>query len=75
MPAVLVGNGIVGLESHTIDFIDRTARNDIIENIDCKLTIDDFPQYGPFLSVYGLHAFGIKSKNNFFKIKRKRLAW
>lgn len=65
IPTVLIGYGIVGLESHTIDNIDKNTRDEIIENIDNKLTIDDFSQYSPFLSVYGLNAIGIKGKNNF----------
>ncbi|MDG1714992.1 phosphatase PAP2 family protein [Lacinutrix sp.] len=65
IPTVLIGYGIVGLESHTLDFIDTNTRDEIIENIENKLTIDDFSQYSPFLSVYGLNGIGIKGKNNF----------
>ena len=65
VPTVLIGYGIVGLESHTLESINTNTRDEIIENIDNKFTIDDFSQYSPFLTVYGLNAIGIKGKNNF----------
>ncbi|AJR03365.1 phosphatase PAP2 family protein [Siansivirga zeaxanthinifaciens] len=65
IPAVLIGYGIVGLESHTLKLINTNTRNEIKEHIDTKLTIDDFSQYSPFLSVYAINAFGIEGKNNF----------
>lgn len=65
IPTVLIGYGIVGLESHTLQLINTEARAEIIENIDTKTTVDDFTQYSPFLTVYGLNAIGIKGKNNF----------
>jgi len=65
IPTVLLGYGIVGLESHTLDFIDKNTREEIMENIDNKITVDDISQYTPFLTVYGLNAIGIKGKNNF----------
>lgn len=65
IPAVLIGYGVLGLESHTLKLINTSTRNEIAEHIDSKLTIDDFSQYSPFLSVYGLNAAGIKGRNNF----------
>ncbi len=65
IPTVLIGYGIIGLESHTIQFINVDTRDEISEHIDTKITIDDFSQYSPFLAVYGLNALGIKGKNNF----------
>lgn len=65
IPTVLIGYGIIGLESHTLQDVNADTRNELTENIDNKLTIDDFSQYSPFLAVYGLNAVGIKGKNNF----------
>ena len=65
IPTVLIGYGIVGLESHTLQFINTETRDEITESIDSKLSIDDFSQYAPFLTVYGLNALGVKGKNNF----------
>ncbi len=65
IPTVLIGYGIVGLESHTLKLINTSTQGEITEHIDEKITIDDFSQYSPFVSVYGLNAIGIKGKNNF----------
>lgn len=65
IPTVLIGYGIVGLESHTLKLINSQTSNEITEHIDDKFTIDDISQYTPFLSVYALNAFGIQGKNNF----------
>lgn len=65
IPTVLIGYGVVGLESHTLKQINTSTRNEIAEHIDTRLTIDDFSQYCPFLVVYALNAIGVKGKNNF----------
>lgn len=65
IPAVLLGYGVVGLENHTLKLINSNTNNELKEHIDEKLSIDDISQYTPFLSVYGLNAFGIKGKNTF----------
>ena len=65
IPATLVGFGVIGLESESIKNINNSARDEIKEHIDEKLSIDDFSQYAPFASVYALNAFGVKGKNNF----------
>lgn len=65
IPTVLLGYGIVGLESHALQSINRETREEITEHIDTKFTVDDYSQYLPFLTVYGLNAVGIKGKSNF----------
>ncbi len=65
IPTSLIGYGILGLESHTLKFVNAGIKEEINENIDNKITIDDFSQYTPFLSVYGLNAIGIKGNNDF----------
>lgn len=65
IPTALISYGVIGLESHSIKQLNSTTKNELTEHIDSKLTIDDFSQYAPFLSVYGLNAAGIKGKNNF----------
>lgn len=64
IPAILVGYGIVGLESHTQKDLNSSTNNELREHIDEKLSIDDISQYSQFLSVYTLNAAGIKGKNN-----------
>lgn len=65
IPTVLIGYGVVGIESDGLKLWNTEINEELHENIDKKITIDDFSQYAPFLSVYGLNAIGIKGKNNF----------
>lgn len=65
IPTVLIGYGIIGLESQTIKVINSGTNDEIKEHIDKKFTIDDISQYTPFASVYALNAAGIKGKHNF----------
>lgn len=64
IPTVLIGYGVIGLESHTLKNLNLTTRNEINEHIDSNLTIDDFSQYSSFVSVYTLNALGVKGKHN-----------
>ncbi len=65
IPTALIGYGIVGLESHALQFLNIDTRDEITEHIDKRVSIDDFSQYTPLLTVYGLNALGVKGKNNF----------
>ena len=65
IPGLLIGYGVIGLESQTIQFINTDTSNEIREHIDTRLTIDDFSQYMPFLAVYGLNTINVSGKNNF----------
>lgn len=64
IPGVLIGYGFIGLESDQLKGFNTEIREEITENIDHKITIDDFSQYAPAASVYALNAMGIKGKNN-----------
>ena len=64
IPSVLIGYGIIGLESDRIKGWNIGIRNEVVEDIDDKLTIDDFTQYAPAVSVYALNNLGVKGKNN-----------
>lgn len=64
IPLALFGYGIVGLESHQIKLINSGVKDEFLEHIDEKITIDDFSQYLPIASLYGLSAMGIKGKNS-----------
>lgn len=65
VPAVLIGYGIIGIESEQIKLFNSQIREEVTEDIDEKITIDDFSQYAPAASVYTLNAFGVKGKHNF----------
>ncbi|WP_395047844.1 phosphatase PAP2 family protein [Flavobacterium sp.] len=65
IPTVLIGYGVIGIESDGLKFVNSGIKEEVNENIDEKITIDDFSQYLPAASVYGLNAIGIKGKHNF----------
>ena len=65
IPTVLIGYGVIGLESDGLIMVNSGIKEEVNENIDEKFTIDDFSQYVPAASVYGLNAFGVKGKHNF----------
>lgn len=64
IPSVLIVYGVIGIESDQLKLFNTQIKEEINEDIDEKITIDDFAQYAPALSVYGLNAFGIKGKHN-----------
>ncbi|MGI9526364.1 MAG: phosphatase PAP2 family protein, partial [Weeksellaceae bacterium] len=64
IPSVLLTYGIVGLESHSLKLINEETKEEVNEHIDSKITVDDFSQYAPFVSVYALNAMGVKGRHN-----------
>ncbi len=65
IPTVLIGFGVVGIENDGLKALNAEIKEEVNENIDSRFTIDDFSQYAPALSVYGLNALGIEGKNSF----------
>jgi hypothetical protein len=65
IPGVLCGYGIVATENDYLKFLNSEIRDELRENIDRRITIDDFSQYAPAAAVYGLNLAGIKGKDNF----------
>lgn len=64
IPGVLIGYGFWGMESGQIKSFNSQIRDEFTEDIDRKISIDDFSRYVPAVSVYALNAFGVKGKNN-----------
>lgn len=65
VPTTLIGIGVIGLESDWLKFQNREIRDELQENIDHKLTFDDFTQYSPMAAAYGLNLCGIKGKHGY----------
>lgn len=65
IPAVLIGVGVIGLESDWLKYQNSEVRDELQENIDKKITVDDFSQYLPMVAVYGLNLCGLKGKHDF----------
>lgn len=64
IPSILIGYGVIGLESDQLIGYNHNIREEVQEDIDQKITIDDFSQYAPMLSVYALNAAGIGGEHN-----------
>ncbi len=64
IPGVLITYGVVGLESHGLINWNHDIEGELQENIDERMTIDDFMQYMPAASVYALNGLGIKGRHN-----------
>lgn len=64
IPTVLLGYGVIGLESNTLIEINSSTNSELKEHIDEKFTMDDISQYAPFVSVYALNLAGVKGKHN-----------
>ena len=65
IPSALIAYGVIGLESDDLKLFNAIIKEEVNENIDQKITIDDFSQFAPAISVYALNFGGIKGKNNF----------
>lgn len=64
IPSVLISYGFIGLESDQLKGFNSEIKAEINEDIDNKVSIDDFSQWTPAVAVYGLNSVGIKGKNN-----------
>lgn len=64
LPSILIGTGITGLTSDWMEYQNHEIRNELTENIDKKITIDDFTQYAPMVSTYALNLCGVKGEHN-----------
>ncbi|MCW4468889.1 phosphatase PAP2 family protein [Flavobacterium sp. MFBS3-15] len=64
IPSVLIGYGVIGIESDQLKSFNTQLRDEVKEDIDEKTSIDDFSQWAPAASVFALDALGIKAKNS-----------
>ena len=64
IPLAFMGFGVIGINSDQLKDLNSEISEEVTEHIDKQITIDDFTQYVPAVSVYTLGAFGVKGKNN-----------
>ncbi len=64
IPTVLIGFGFIGLNSDQLKDFNSEVQDEVTENIDHKISIDDFMQFAPAAAVYALNVGGVKGKNN-----------
>lgn len=65
IPVTLIGVGIIGLESDWLKFQNREVRDELQENIDHRITADDFTQYIPMAAAYGINLCGVRGKHGY----------
>ena len=65
VPSTLIGVGIIGLESDWLKFQNKEIRDELQENIDKRLTLDNFTQYVPMVATYGLNLCGVKGRHSY----------
>jgi len=63
IPAALITYGIIGIESDAIKNWNSELKEEVTENIDKKISVDDFSQYAPAAAVYALNLTGIQGKH------------
>jgi membrane-associated phospholipid phosphatase len=64
-PTVCLGVGILSIGSDWLKNQNLDINEELREGIDSKFSIDDYSQYVPALSVYGLNLCGIKGVHDF----------
>ena len=66
IPTILITYGFLALENDNLKALNNSIKNEMQEDHPFFSTkIDDYLQYAPALTVYGLNAMGIKGRNNF----------
>lgn len=65
IPTILIGYGVWATDNDQLEFFNLEIKEEVLENIDDKFTIDDFSQYVPLATALSLDAIAIKGKNNF----------
>jgi hypothetical protein len=64
IPVLLIGYGVIGIDNHPLQNLDRAICEEFTEHVDEHAVIDNYSQYAPSLAVYALNIYGVKGKNN-----------
>lgn len=64
-PGVLIGIGVVGLESGWLRHSNQEAQEELQEHPHSKLGVDDFTQFAPLAAAYGLRLCGVKGLHDY----------
>lgn len=65
VPALLIGVGTTGLVSDWMKYQNREIRDELQENIDRRITIDDFTQLAPTAAMYALRLCGVHGRHGY----------
>lgn len=66
-PVTLISVGVAGLGSERLKYLNQVIKDELTEEIYRKTKIDNFTQFLPAASVYGLNLLGVKGKNKFIE--------
>lgn len=64
-PTALIGFGVASLQMESLKQLNRSTRDEILEDHPRRLSLDNYTQYAPALLVYGFNIAGIKGTHNF----------
>lgn len=66
IPSILITYGFLALENDNLKALNNSIKNEMREDHPFfRTSIDNYLQYAPAVTVYGLNAMGIKGRNNF----------
>ena len=65
IPAALVTYGSLSLAIHELDNLNKSTKNEILEDNTKGNHFDNYTQYLPAVAVYGLNLAGVEGKHNF----------
>lgn len=65
IPSVLIGAGVIGLESDWLKFQNTEMRDELQENGHNRFGADDITQYVPMASAYALQLCGVKGLHDY----------
>ena len=65
VPVVLVGIGAAGLGNGWLKHQNHEIREELQENIDRRITVDDFTQYAPAAATYALNLCGVRGRHDY----------
>ena len=65
VPGVLIGVGVIGLESEWQQSKNTEIRDGLQEHPHSKVSVDDYMQYAPIVATYGLKLCGVKSMHGY----------
>lgn len=65
IPSAMIGYGIVARVWEPSRKLDTSTNHEVGEHLKYKIPVDDYSQYAPIATVYGLDLLGVKAKHNF----------
>ena len=65
IPTLLVGYGAFSLNNKSLKKLDLSIYNKLNKSEHGKIRLDNYAQFVPIITVYGLNAFGVKGAHNF----------